>query len=94
MFCRALWLLLNALWSVTRVLYCLSNSVYLMANPVMMGTNTTMSRIIAAVLPSTLRLDRLVDSGLDSVPIGRIGGSDKKCLLSYALCSLGSGFNT
>lgn len=43
-----------------------------------------MRRIIAAVLASILRLDRCVDSGLDSVPIGRIGGSDKLRVVSYA----------
>ncbi len=83
MFCRALWLLLNALWSVFRVLYCLSSSVYLMVSPAMIGTSTIMSRMIAAVLASILRLDRCVDSGLDSVPIGRIGGSDKKRFVSF-----------
>ncbi len=83
MFCRALWLLLNALWSVARVLYCLSKSMYLMVSPAMMGTSTITSRIIAVVLASILRLDRCFDEGLDSVPSGRIGGSDKGAFLSY-----------
>ena len=63
------------------MLYCLSSSVYLMASPAMIGTSTITSRIIAAVLASILCLDLCDDEGAYSVPIGRIGGSDKLCSL-------------
>jgi hypothetical protein len=51
-----------------------------------------MSRIMVAVLASVLCLDGCLDVGVVSVPIGRIGGSDKKCFLScdLVLCDVAS----